>query len=288
MTTTCSFRPEQAQRAFGLLEAAGFVRLPGKDEWVEKHLPPLWRNNGYQWDGYLFDPLYPRPVEIHTLLWESGWRGLAVTPLSGVWATAQQRPLTGGAGHSVAEMRLMSDEDTLIHLAVHFSGHLVEREARLNQLLDLARFAAARQSSLKWPVIKARAAACGVARFVYAGLWLAHQLYRAPLPPTEIMGGLARLTPVGFRRWLAAEGVVDVLTGDYRQRRRGMDYRLTFLAAVSITERLGVVRFALLPPVAQLRYKYRPRYRWQTPLLYPRYVAERVGHYLRDWVRPIT
>lgn len=264
----------QAEAGYQALLAAGFEPLPAKDEWIEKHLPPLWRNNGYQWTGYLFDPDYPRPVELHLRLWEQGWRGLQVGQLSHIWAQAQTRPVAG------ASVTLLSDEDTLLHLAMHFAGHLVEREARLNQLLDLARFSH-HSPVLDWEYIWGQADRAGIGRFVYASLLLAHQIFGAPLPPATIWQRLATVTPPRFRRWLAEQGPVDVLTADYRRPQTGQDYRLTFLSARSIRERLGIVRFALLPPLGQLMVKYQVERRWLGYLFYPRYVAERMGSYLR-------
>jgi len=257
------------------LKAAGLKPLPAKDEWVEKHLPPLWRNDGYQWDGYLFDPLYPRPVELHLHLWEQGWRGLRVNPLPNPWQGARTEQVAG------VPMQLLSLEDTLVHLAMHFAGHLVERDARLNQLLDLARFVQKEQAALNWEQIMQQATRANVGRFVYASLFLAQQIFGAPRPPTEIWQQLCDATPAPFRAWLAAHGPTDVLTTDYRRVEKGKDYRLTFLAANSLLERAGIIRFAALPPVDQLVQKYHLRYRWLGPLYYPRHLAERAATYGR-------
>ena len=177
-------------------------------------------------------------------------------------------------------MQVLSDEDTLVHLAMHFAGHMVEREARLNQLLDLARFVA-QATALDWPATLRLAEAAGVSRFVYASLGLAQAVFAAPLPPAEHWQALARLTPPAFRDWLAADGPADALTSDYRLRSKGQDYRLTFLAARSSAERVGIARFALLPPMGQLRAKYHLRHAWLGPLLYPRHLAERARDYGR-------
>ncbi len=264
----------QAEIGHRTLRAASFQPLPGKDAWVAKHLPALWRNDNYHWNGYLFDPLYPRPVELHLRLWEQGWRGLAVRQLPDPWTDAPIQPIAG------APMQRLSPENTLIHLAMHFAGHLIEREARLNQLLDLARFVQT-SAGLKWDLILPRAAQAGVSRFVYASLFLAHAVFGAPLPPVEVWQVLAAATPLAFRTWLADYGAADILTSDFRRRHKGQDYHLTFLAAHSYLEKVGILRFAALPPLEQLAVKYKLRHRWLGPLLYPRYVVERVGSYGR-------
>lgn len=263
----------QAQAGHAALRAAGFRPLPAKDEWVEKHLPPLWRNDGYRWGGYLFDPLYPRPVELHVRLWEDGWRGLDVRALPDPWARAVTRSVAG------TPLQVLGDADTLIHLAMHFAGHLVEREARLNQLLDLARLVAA--AELDWDQVLALAEAARVERFVFASLWLAHAVFAAPPPPDKAWLRLKTRTPAGFRDWLQTRGVADTLTSDYRRKQASQDYRLTFLAAQSLAEKIGIVRFAALPPLGQLQAKYRVRHRWQAALLYPLHIAERALTYGR-------
>ena len=265
----------QAQAGYQALRDAGFVPLPGKDEWIEKHLTPIWRNNGYQWDGYLFDPHYPRPVELHLLLWEDGWRGLQVKPLPAPWTDTRYCAVAG------VDMQLLSLENTLVHLAMHFAGHLVEREARLNQLLDLARFVQQQAEGLDWVQCIAQTEQANVGRFVYASLWLAHQVFGAPLPPPAVWPQFVAAVPAAFAGWLTTSAVEDVLTSDYRRLEKGKDYQLTFLAAGSIAERLGTVRFALLPPQGQLIKKYKIRHRQLTPLYYPYYIIERLITYGR-------
>jgi hypothetical protein len=264
---------DAAEAGHRALREAAFRPLPVKDAWVEKHLPSLWRNNGYHWDGYLFDPHYPRPVELHLRLWEDNWRGLRVLPLPDVWQPAQTRLIAG------VPMQVLSDEDMLVHLAMHFAGHLVEREARLNQLLDLARFV--HSTTLNWEQCFARAQSANVSRFVHASLYLAHAVFASGLPPVSVWERFAAQTPPAFRAWLSAHGADDVLTADYRRRDTGQDYRLTFLAAGSVVEKIGIVRFAALPPVGQLMAKYNVRSRWLGALLYPRHLAERLSVYGR-------
>lgn len=267
-------RAERAEQGHRALQQAGFRPLAAKDEWVEKHLPPLWRNDGYQWDGYLFDPHYPRPVELHLRLWEQGWRGLKVDQLPYLWPRARACTVAG------QPMEVLSDVDTVIHLGMHFAGHLVERDPRLNQLLDLARFTRL-VACLDWERAWAQMAQANVGRFVYASLYLAHRLFDGVLPPPSIWGRLESVTPPSFRDWLAEDGPADVLTADFRRPDKGNDYRLTFLAATSIWEQLGIVRFAALPPLGQLVVKYGVKPRWLAPLYYPRYLVERAGQYGR-------
>ena len=202
---------------------------------------------------------------------------MQVEQLSHLWLRVQTGTVAGES------MQLLADEDMLIHLAMHFAGHLIEREARLNQLLDLARFT--RQAPvLDWELIWAQLIQANIGRFVYASLLLAHQIFEASLPPPHIWQRLAAITPGAFRQWLDTQGRFDVLTSDYRRRDKGQDYRLTFLAAGSLRERFGIIRFAMLPPLGQIVVKYKLNHPWLGPLFYPRYVVERVGSYGRSWL----
>jgi len=285
-----------AQIGHEALLNAGFRPLPTKDQWIEKHLPSLWRNDGYKWDGYLFDPNYPRPVELHLQLWETHWRGLDVHPLPDPFTRAQTKTIAG------VPMLVLSDEDTMIHLAMHFAGHLIEREARLNQLLDLARFMQLKESksptslnvreidstALNWDLILQNTNVANVTRFVYASFFLAHKIFHSSLPPEPVWEKFEIQTPPAFRDWLTDHGEYDVLTSNYRQRRKGKDYELTFLAARSLTERLGIIRFAAMPPAAQLMAKYETSSRAALPFLYVRHFVERSVEYGRGHSNPLT
>lgn len=284
--------PEHLSAGYSTLLAAGFTPLPGDDTAVDKHAQPVWRNQGYVWNGYLFDPNYPRPVELHTRLWDAHWRGLTVLQLPDLWADAQIQTVAG------APMQLMSDEKTVAHLSMHFAGHLIEREARLSQLLDLARFVQYRPA-LDWDRLLSVSPA-NLHRFLYTSLYLAHAIFNSELPPAAVWQTLSQHTPAALRQWLADQAVTDALTTDFRRRRKGKDYQLaygnnatepaafeshgrdyqlTFLAANSLTERIGILRFAALPPAEQLMAKYNVRGRWSLPFLYPRHIVERLGQY---------
>ena len=267
--------PDRATSGHQALRAAGFKPLLGKDEWVTKHLQPLWRNEGYEWDGYLFDPHYPRPVELHISLWEQEWRGLRVKALVDPWSDTRYYQVNG------VPMLALSPENTLIHLAMHFAGHLIERKARLNQLLDLARYSQHHVVSLQWSQILDRAKQAHISRFVCASLFLAAEIFGSPLPPPKVWQRLLDATPRKFKTWLASQGAIDVLSSDYRQAEKGKDYRLTFLAATSLWERLGIIRFATLPPLAQLQAKYQLKHPGLGVLYYPHHIWERAWRYSR-------
>jgi len=134
---------------------------------------------------------------------------------------------------------------------------------------------------LDWDLILQNADAANVTRFVYASLFLAHKIFRSPLPPESVWKKIETQTPPAFSNWLKENGEYDVLTSNYRQRHKGKDYRLTFLAARTFAERLGIIRFALVPPAAQLMAKYKIASPAMIPFLYVRYAVERGMEYGR-------
>ena len=115
-------------------------------------------------DGY-------RQVELH-------W---ALTPpkfacaLDAAEFASRLRPVLVG-GRTV---RTFAPEDLVFYLCVHGCGHVWERLAWVADIAALIE----RERGMDWPAIAARARAVGAARMLRLGLWLAHELLAAPLPP---------------------------------------------------------------------------------------------------------
>ncbi len=260
-----------AQRGYNALCAAGFTPVPTKTgAFVNKHLPSVWRLNGFVRRGYLFDVAQPRPVEMHVALWDSPWRGLDVLPLPDVWARRQWITLGD------VSVRVMSLEDTLVHLCVHLATHLVEREARVGQALDLARWLAARAEQIDWARVIASSDCARVTRFVYLALRATHTLTGAPLPLENILNALCARTPPRLRAWVEQHGAADLLALDFRETDLSRAYALTFAATASWREKARVLRFALLPPREALEQEYGARGVW----LYARHLRGRGRVYL--------
>jgi hypothetical protein len=264
-------RQEEAQRGYDALTALGFTPVATKKGFeVHKHLPSVWRLNGFVRRGYLFDPAQPRPVELHTALWDTPWRGLDLRPLPELWQHSSEI--------QVEDMptRVLAPEDTLIHLCVHLATHLVEREARVGQAIDIARLLARRVQTLDWERIVRASAQAHVTRFVYLALCAVNTLTGAPLPPQAVLDALAKETPARLRRWAEANGALDLLAMDFRQTDLSRAYELTFAATESWQEKARVVRFALLPSMDTLESEYGTRSRW----LYVRHLHGRGQAYL--------
>lgn len=74
----------------------------------------------------------------------------------------------------------LSPEDTLLLLCVHGSKHLW---GRLGWICDVAEAVRHFQPRLNWPLLEQRAVHSGSHRMLYLGLFLAHDLLQAELPP---------------------------------------------------------------------------------------------------------
>lgn len=260
-----------ARRGYDALLTAGFTPVPMKaGTFVTKHLPSVWRLNGFARRGYLFDVAQPRPVEMHTTLWDTDWRGLDLQPIPDLWARSVQVAV------DEKNVRVLSLEDTFAHLCVHLATHLVEREARVGQAIDIARLLAQRGDAFDWTRVIAASEAARVTRFVYLALRAVNVLTGAPLPPQNILDTLRAKTPARLRAWIEQHGARDLLAMDYRHTDLSRAYALTFAATQSWREKIRVVRFALLPSLDTLQAEYGAG----GALLYARHIERRGRVYL--------
>ncbi len=264
----------QARRGWDSLIADGFTSVPTPAA-VNKHLPSVWRLNGFVRRGYLFDVAQPRPVELHLTLWDREWRGLDVRPLPEVWAHSGQVEVEG------ITVRVLSPEDTLIHLCEHLATHLIERGARLGQVIDIARMLEQRGAQLSWERIVDSAEAAQVARFVYLALCAVNRLTHALLPPPAIVAALRDRTPRRLREWAEQHSAADLLALDFRQPDLSQAYMLTFAATQSWREKARVLRFAFLPSPDTLQEEYGGH----GPLVYARHIGGRGRVYLNSLVQ---
>ncbi len=277
---------DRARDALIALQAAGLEPLPhNRDAWVEKHLPAYWHLDGRAVTYPLvnmFDPFHPRPVEVHLHLWEENFRGLRLRDPAGFWERSRLADVTG------CPMRIPSLEDTFIHLCVHWACHWIEREARLAQLVDLDRFVRRFGDRLDWQTILRIGDAARVTRWIDAALRVARLVLDTPLPPIPIDDRLREACPPGLRRWIDRYAADDVALMDTRRPDKGVAYVLTWLSAQSLGERLGVARYALLPPRDFIMGRYGLKRRWQAIPFYVPYVMGRTASTLRPFARALT
>jgi hypothetical protein len=132
---------------------------------------------GFENAHHLFhDPPYYRRgaggeicLELHWGLWASRFFRLGAEPL---WARSALGQLHG------AEVRLLSPEDTLLHLAIHRSRSAL----RLRFVCDIAELLRRHHDTLDWEYTLAQARAAGARTALFYALLLAQDLLGAPLP----------------------------------------------------------------------------------------------------------
>lgn len=277
---------DRAQDGLAALQRNGLEPLPrDRDAWIEKHLPSYWRLNGrtvtYPLKN-MFDPQHPRSVELHVNLWEGNFRGLRLRDLSGFWERSRVIEVAG------QPMRVPSLEAAFIHVCVHWACHWIERAARLNQLVDLDRFVRKYNSALDWPLILRWSDEAHVTRFVYTALKVVQRVFNSPRPPAEIAAQLRAGCPPRLQQWIDRYALIDVAQLDYRQPDKGTAYVLTSLAAQSIGEKFGIVRYALLPPREFIIMKYQLKQGWLAIPFYVPYILSRAFGLLKPFVRAVT
>ncbi|MGH2592080.1 MAG: nucleotidyltransferase domain-containing protein [Anaerolineae bacterium] len=277
---------DRAHDGLAALERAGLEPLPhNRDAWFAKHLPAYWRLNGRpvtRPPANMYDPMHPRPVELHVQVWERNFRGLGLRDPAGFWERSRVVNVAG------CPMRIPSSEDALIHLCVHWACHWIEREARLNQLVDLDRFMRKFGDQVDWQVILATSDAARATRFVDAALSVARNLLGTPSPPAPVRDRLRAGCPPKLREWIDRRAADDVALMDYRHPDKGAAYVLTWLCAQTIRERLGMVRYALLPPREFIIGRYGLKRRWLAIPFYVPYVLSRTFSYAWPFARALT
>ena len=156
---------EQLTQAKALLLEEGF--RPWRDLTPEEEAAHLDSQMGYEF----VDEARRLVVELH-------WSFLNTCHAFGldpeqVFARAEQVALGSET------VRNFAPEDLLIYLCAHGTKHLWER---LNWICDIAEFVRARRD-IDWERTIARARQLGSRRMLFLGLYLAHELLDAPLPP---------------------------------------------------------------------------------------------------------
>jgi Uncharacterised nucleotidyltransferase len=122
-------------------------------------------------DLQYFRPLAGRDlcVELHWDLWDAN---LHRSDVEGLWARSRAVAIAG------RPTTLLSDEDTLIHLAVHRT----RAPLRLRFVCDIAELVRARDTSLDWEAITDRAGRIRARTALHVALSLAGDLLDAPVP----------------------------------------------------------------------------------------------------------
>jgi hypothetical protein len=199
------FKPDQLSAAEELLESLGYGgkhKSADLGAGVTKHTSTFKRDTD--------QAATPNPylstqagcmIEPHVSLEES-WFGLKVDVTSGMRERALEVDLNGQA------CRVLSCEDLLLHLCVHFCFHLIMGAPSMVQLSDL--LIVTQIDQLRWPQFVDRALATRSTPYALAALTLAQKLCGAPVSE-ETIDQLARRTPDRLRRRIQQLDLIDVL-----------------------------------------------------------------------------
>jgi hypothetical protein len=200
------FRPEQLPQAEAMLTELGYggkYKSPEMGAGVVKHTSTFRRTSSD--DGATPNPYLSansdRTIEPHASLEES-WFGLKVDVTPGVWQRAQTAVLAN------QPCLVLSPEDSLLHICVHFCFHLIQGAPSMVQFTDL--LAITQTASLDWSQFCHHARQRRAAPFALAALTLAQTLLGAPVPETAV-STLHQATPSALRQRIANLGLADIL-----------------------------------------------------------------------------
>ncbi len=164
-----------------------------------------------------------RMIEPHVSLEES-WFGLKVDVTRGVRERAVTENLNGH------ECLVLSREDLLLHLCVHFCFHLIMGSPAMVQLTDL--LAVTSQGGINWRVFVEKAKETESAHCAFAALKLAADLLNAPLaaeaasPDQNLLDDLAILIPDSLHHRLSQLNLNDVMKRTQQKPLRSISQRI--------------------------------------------------------------
>jgi hypothetical protein len=142
-----------------------------------------------------------RMVEPHLSLEES-WFGLKVDVTPGVWQRAQTAELQG------QPCLVLSPEDLLLHLCVHFCFHLIMGAPSMVQLADL--LTVSRAGTVDWTAFVERARQQKAVPFALAALNLAVRLLKAPVPE-NVLAQLSQAVSPPLRSYILSLDLAHIL-----------------------------------------------------------------------------
>ena len=238
------FRPQDLAKAGSLLEGLGYAgkhKSADQGPGVTKHLSTYRRfgNQGATPNPYL-SAGGDRMIEPHGSLEES-WFGLKVNITPGVWERAVPISLAGQPAYRLAT------PDLLLHLAVHAAFHVIMGSSVFLQLYDIGRVVETWSDELDWSQLLALTRQAQAQTFVYAGLYWARTLYRAPMPEARL-AELEKMCPAHLVTYVQSLGI------------RGIFKRTQHPPLISLSQRL---RRGLLDRREAARWASSLRHKWQ-------------------------
>ncbi len=113
--------PESVFHARDTLGELGYRWLPGLENKLSDHLPPLEKQDEWQWRGKHFDPEIPVSVELHFRFWNEAHTRLGPRGLEEFWIRRVERQL-----HDFT-FPALEQPDSLAYAALHVLRHLLTR-----------------------------------------------------------------------------------------------------------------------------------------------------------------
>jgi hypothetical protein len=142
-----------------------------------------------------------RMIEPHRSLEES-WFGLKCDLTPGMWERSQPIEIAGRPA------RALAPADTLLHLCVHLTFHLIMGSPSFVQLADLAVFT--ERVKVDWLDFQTRARDLRATGYAYAAARLANQTLAASFP-SEVLAALAAANPPGVQAAAERLSAADVM-----------------------------------------------------------------------------
>ncbi len=202
----------------------------------------LWRPKRYVWDAdRVFDPDQPIFVELHTQPWEAGWHGFGIRCNLDLWKGERVLQMSG------VTLQVPPEERLLVHLAVHYACNVLESNARLMHLLDIALLLRLRAAQLDWNMILDDIKGSRAAAFCFLALYLAGRLGGCDIPE-GVLHELQDATPRGIVDWLCLKGLQDAASMSLRHRDRSLIYFLHWQMAAGCFETASVLFQSLRAP----------------------------------------
>jgi hypothetical protein len=113
-------------------------------------------------------------------------------------------------------------------------------------------------------------------------------IFNTPSPPENFSERLRSGCPSRLRSWIDRYALTDVTQLDYRRPDKADAYVLTYLAAQSMGEKFGIMRYALLPPRQFIILKYQLKQPWLAIPCYVPYILGRTFDMLKPFIRAVT
>ena len=231
-------REEHQPGARIVLEAAGYSPFFARPRFSAAH-DPWWRPKEYSWDSErVFDPERPVFVELHSEAWDTSWHGFDLPRVLDIWSATRDEVVEG------ISLRVLSWENVLVQLAVHYACNALESVARLMHLLDIALILRERADHIDWDQVLRSAKGGRLAAFCFLALGLACQVCRCELP-SEVERALREATPAAIARWIDTDGPEEAGNMSIYQPDRSVTYFLHWSMAGRFGEKARVALSSL-------------------------------------------